>query len=82
MGSVTFLVKPASGLCGMRCRYCFYENVSQNRQVKSLGLMSPDTADALIRAGLSHAGPGDAEFPRNTHRAGGSGLAQDVDLYI
>ncbi len=58
MGSVTFLVKPASGLCDMRCRYCFYEDVSRNRQVRSLGLMSADTAGALIRAGLAHAGPG------------------------
>ncbi len=58
MGNVTFLVKPASGLCDMRCRYCFYEDVSDNRQVKSLGLMRTDTAEALIRAGFSYAGPG------------------------
>lgn len=58
MGDVTFLVKPASGLCDMRCRYCFYEDVSASRAQKSLGLMDGETADALIRAGLSHAGPG------------------------
>ena len=23
----TFLVKPASSLCNLRCRYCFYDDV-------------------------------------------------------
>ena len=26
MQYVNFLVKPASSLCNMRCRYCFYED--------------------------------------------------------
>ena len=58
MGGVTFLVKPASGLCDMRCRYCFYEDVAENRAQKSLGLMTPETAEALIQAGFAYAGPG------------------------
>ena len=57
MGSVTFLVKPASGLCNMRCRYCFYEDVSDSRQVKDLGLMDRDTAETLIRSGYAYTGP-------------------------
>lgn len=31
MKQLTFLVKPASSLCGLRCRYCFYEDVAQCR---------------------------------------------------
>lgn len=58
MASVTFLVKPASGLCNMRCRYCFYEDVSASRAQKSMGLMSRDTARRLIREGFAYAGPG------------------------
>ncbi len=58
MGNVTFLVKPASGLCDMRCRYCFYEDVAGSRQARSLGRMDASTAEALIRAGFSYAGPG------------------------
>ena len=60
MGAVTFLVKPASGLCDARCRYCFYEDVSSSRQVKSHGLMSRDTADRLIASAMEYAGPGGA----------------------
>ena len=58
MNAVTFLVKPASGLCDMRCRYCFYEDVTENRAVKSRGMMSRDTARVLIEKGLAYAGPG------------------------
>lgn len=31
MRNLNFLIKPASGLCNMRCRYCFYEDEAANR---------------------------------------------------
>ena len=43
MKNVTLLVKPASGLCNGRCRYCFYEDVAENRAVHSMGRMGADT---------------------------------------
>lgn len=49
MDAVSLLIKPASGLCDMRCRYCFYEDVSDNRTQKSYGLMAPETAEILVR---------------------------------
>lgn len=58
MQSVTFLIKPASSLCNMRCRYCFYHDISDIREVKSMGMMSEDTAEALIRAAFSAVAPG------------------------
>lgn len=58
MSSVTFLVKPASGLCDLRCRYCFYRDISQLREVESAGMMQEDTARSLIKAGLEAAGAG------------------------
>ena len=50
MKQLTFLVKPASSLCGLRCRYCFYEDVSQCRETQSMGIMSHETARNLLRA--------------------------------
>lgn len=44
----SFLIKPASDLCNMRCRYCFYHDVAQNRAVQHMGLMEEAVADALI----------------------------------
>lgn len=48
MKNTNFLIKPASSLCNMRCRYCFYEDESVNRTTKSMGIMSTATADRLI----------------------------------
>ena len=55
----TFLVKPASSLCGLRCRYCFYEDVAQCRETQSMGIMSRETARNLLRAAAQAAQPGD-----------------------
>jgi len=48
MKSINFLIKPASGLCNMRCRYCFYEDETAGRESGSAGIMSAGTADRLI----------------------------------
>lgn len=49
------LIKPASGLCNMQCRYCFYCNVAENRAIKSYGIMSDGTTDALLRRAFEYA---------------------------
>lgn len=52
MANRNFLVKPASSLCNMRCRYCFYEDESEMRTMKSMGTMSNETAEILISRAL------------------------------
>lgn len=59
MKQLTFLVKPASGLCDLRCRYCFYEDVSQCRAVRHMGRMEERTAENLLRAAIAAVEPGD-----------------------
>lgn len=34
MKYISFLIKPASSLCNMRCRYCFYYDVADHREVR------------------------------------------------
>ncbi len=48
MNQVSLLIKPASSLCNMRCAYCFYEDVSANRDCASMGIMDKKTMYALI----------------------------------
>ena len=55
----TFLVKPASSLCGLRCRYCFYEDVARCRETQSMGIMKRETAENLLRSAAEAAQPGD-----------------------
>ncbi len=45
---LNLLIKPASSLCNMRCKYCFYHDESAHRDVAFRGIMQKETADALI----------------------------------
>ena len=45
---LSLLIKPASSLCNLRCRYCFYEDESENRSQKCYGIMDAPTTDRLI----------------------------------
>lgn len=33
MPYINLLIKPASSLCNMRCRYCFYADEAANREL-------------------------------------------------
>ncbi|MGI6030072.1 MAG: anaerobic sulfatase maturase [Eubacteriales bacterium] len=55
MPPLSMLIKPASSLCNLRCRYCFYEDVSDHRQVKSYGMIGPQVTEAIIRKALEFA---------------------------
>ena len=57
MPHISLLVKPASSLCNMRCRYCFYADEAASRSQGSLGLMTRDTAAEMVRQALAAAGP-------------------------
>ncbi|MFI3253607.1 MAG: SPASM domain-containing protein [Eubacteriales bacterium] len=48
MKSLSIMIKPASSLCNMRCKYCFYANVSDLRDIKSHGIMSEETVEILL----------------------------------
>ncbi len=53
MKSLSLLIKPASGNCQLRCRYCFYENVSESRETSYYGLMTLDTLDLLVKKAIA-----------------------------
>ena len=57
MPFINLLIKPASSLCNMRCRYCFYADEAANRELPSMGVMTDNTADLVIRRALEAAGP-------------------------
>ena len=49
MPPLTVMIKPVSSACNMRCRYCFYTDVAHNRQQASLGRMSDETLEHVVR---------------------------------
>lgn len=51
----TILIKPASGLCNMRCEYCFYCDEMEKREIASRGMMSEETLKKLIKKAMFQA---------------------------
>ena len=56
MGPIQVMLKPASGMCNMRCRYCFYADETEKRTTASYGMMSVETLEAVLSQVLSAAG--------------------------
>ena len=52
---ITLLIKPASSLCDLRCKYCFYHDLSENRATQSYGIMTKDVVDVLIKNAVNSA---------------------------
>ncbi len=46
---ISFLIKPASSLCNMKCSYCFYCDEAENREKASLGFMKKETAENIVK---------------------------------
>ena len=55
MRHVQMLLKPASGLCGLRCRYCFYHDETAKREQASYGIMEKAVLEAVIQRALASA---------------------------
>ncbi len=55
MPPLSLLIKPASSLCNLRCRYCFYHSIAENRGTKSYGIMGPDTLEIIVKKALEFA---------------------------
>ena len=48
MPPISVLMKPSSGMCNMKCDYCFYCDETQKRIQESYGFMSEN--DARIKS--------------------------------
>ena len=55
MPPVHVMIKPSSGLCNMRCNYCFYADEMDKRTERSYGIMSLETLEQVIRKVLDFA---------------------------
>ena len=48
MPDINVLIKPASGACNLRCKYCFYADEAMNRSVANYGMMSMETIEVVV----------------------------------
>ena len=77
MPELSIMIKPASSLCNLRCKYCFYHDVSQIREEHNLGIMSAETSDRLIKSALSFAEGDSVAFAFQ----GGEPLLAGIDYF-
>lgn len=52
MPALSIMIKPASSMCNLRCKYCFYHDISDSREIFSYGMMSDNTAKNVIEKAL------------------------------
>lgn len=55
MPPIQVMIKPASGNCNMRCKYCFYKDISEKRENPSYGMMSRETLCNIVKKVLLYA---------------------------
>lgn len=55
MPAISLLIKPASSACNMKCKYCFYHDVVQSREVADYGRMSLETLEIIIKKTFDYA---------------------------
>ena len=58
MPDLHFLIKPASGLCNLRCRYCFYAREVEKREEQAERFMSREIAEHLLEEAFRTVGRG------------------------
>ena len=59
MKDYSIMIKPASSLCDLRCKYCFYADVSALRSVRSFGIMQPEVTRKMLQNIERSLAPGD-----------------------
>ncbi|MGL5693681.1 MAG: anaerobic sulfatase maturase [Peptostreptococcaceae bacterium] len=52
MENITVLIKPSSSDCNLNCSYCFYKDLSDNRDTESFGFMNLNTLESIIKNAL------------------------------
>ncbi|MDE6869763.1 MAG: radical SAM protein [Clostridia bacterium] len=59
---LSIMIKPASSICNMRCKYCFYHSLAQSREASSYGIMTQSTSENLIKKALDFSDGGSIYF--------------------
>lgn len=55
MPPINLLIKPASSNCNLKCSYCFYNSITNLKEVSNMGMMSEETLDVIVKKALEYA---------------------------
>lgn len=76
MPPLSLLIKPASGLCNLHCRYCFYADEMAKRETFSYGIMTVETLEVILRRVFD-----DADGPVSLAFQGGEPTLAGLDFF-
>ncbi len=54
--NISIMLKPASSSCNLRCKYCFYNDLSSSREMPTRGNMSEGTLKSVLKKAFEFAG--------------------------
>lgn len=55
MPPLSLLIKPVSSSCNLRCKYCFYHSVAENRTTNNYGIMNENLLEVIVKKALEYA---------------------------
>jgi len=55
MPQINLLIKPASSSCNLKCKYCFYHDVAENRLTANYGMMDTGLLEEIVKKALEYA---------------------------
>lgn len=76
MKHLNLLIKPASSGCNLRCKYCFYYDIADNRKVKNYGIMNEKTLENIVRKAFE-----EVEYSVNFTFQGGEPLVAGMKYF-
>lgn len=83
MAPLSFLIKPVSGSCNLRCSYCFYADERAKGGTSSFGSMTRETMHAIVDCGLREAeGSLHLSFQGGEPTLRGLAFYQDLTAYV
>ena len=77
MPALSIMIKPASSMCNLRCKYCFYHSLAKDRESFSFGKMQHETVDMLVSKAIKFAGGDSIYFAFQ----GGEPLLAGIDYF-
>lgn len=74
---ISVMLKPSSSACNLKCEYCFYSSIADERAQGFKGMMSEQTAEQVILKAFEFADGGDVFFTFQ----GGEPLLRGLDFF-
>lgn len=78
MPPISVMIKPASGDCNLRCAYCFYRDVAENRACPSRGHISHETMHGILEKAFAFA----KGAPITLNFQGGEPLLRGKEFFV